>query len=76
MATVGQGALHVVREATGPDQDLMCVVVVCRVVGDEDTVVVEGAVENEHMEVHVQLRPASPTRFSTARCRRPAPAMA
>ena len=42
------------RPSTGAHHDATKIVIVGGIVGDEDTVVVEGAVGNEHVKVHVQ----------------------
>ncbi len=38
----------------------MHIVVIGRLVGDEDSVVVESAIGHEYMKVHVQLKPYNP----------------
>jgi len=42
--------------STGPHHDATNIVVIGRLVGNEDAVIVESAVGDEHMEVDVQLQ--------------------
>ena len=42
--------------STGPHHDATNIVVIGRLVGDEDPVVIEAAVGDEHVEVDVQLQ--------------------
>jgi hypothetical protein len=42
--------------STGPHHDATNIVVIGRLVGDEDAVVIEAAVGDEHVEVDVQLQ--------------------
>jgi hypothetical protein len=46
--------------STGPHHDATNIVVIGHLVGDEDAVVLESAVGDEHMEVDVQLQASTP----------------